>query len=55
MDKLIGPCQVNFSNKRHATDNAIIIQEIISHFMKMKGNNVNLIAKIDLEKAFDKM
>ncbi|KAK6779913.1 hypothetical protein RDI58_022097 [Solanum bulbocastanum] len=55
MDKLIGPCQSSFLKNRQETDNAIIIQELITHFKKMKGKKINLILKLDLEKAFDKI
>jgi len=55
MDKLIGPHQTSFLKKRQPTDNAIIVQEIINHLKKMKGKLGNLIMKINLEKAFDKL
>lgn len=38
-----------------ATDNSIIVQETISHFQKMKGKKGNMILKINLEKAFDRI
>lgn len=55
MNTLIGPCQSSFLKNRQATDNAIIVQETMTHFQKMKGKNVSMILKIDLEKAFDKI
>lgn len=53
MYNLIGPYQSSFQQKRQGTDNGIIIQEVISHFQKMKGKKPNMIIKVDLEKAFD--
>lgn len=44
-----------FLKHRHATDNAIIIQEIVRQFKKMKGKKDNFIMKIDLEKDLDKI
>lgn len=55
LNKIIGPCQASFLKNRQATDNVIIVQEIINHFKKMNGQNGNMIMKIDLEKAFDKL
>lgn len=52
---IISPTQANFLANRNASDHAIIIQEFITHFRKMKGKEVNMILKIDLEKAFDKL
>lgn len=50
MDKLIVSCRSSFLKNRQASDNAIIIQEIISHFKKMNGEKGTLILKFDLEK-----
>lgn len=55
MDKIIGPCQTSFLKNRQAANSDIIIQEIVSHFRKMKGQRGCFNAKIDLEKAFDKI
>lgn len=55
MDKIIEPYQTNFLKNRQATDNVIVIQEIIRHFKKMKGKKGNVITKIYLKKGFDKM
>lgn len=55
MDKSIGPCQTSFLKNRQAIDNAMIIQEIIRHFQNKKRRLGNLIMKLDLEKAFDKL
>lgn len=55
MNKMIGPYQASFFKNRQATDNAIIAQEVFTHFQKMKGKAANMILKLDLEKRFDKM
>ncbi|KAF3651507.1 hypothetical protein FXO38_16581 [Capsicum annuum] len=52
---IIGPTQASFLANRRASDQAIIIQEYIAHFSNMRGKNANIILKIDLEKAFDKL
>lgn len=52
---LISPTQSNFVKNRRASDNAIIMQELIPQFKKTKGNNGKMLVKIDLEKAFDKL
>lgn len=41
--------------KRRASNNAIIVQEYISHFNNMKSKQANMILRVDLEKAFDKL
>lgn len=55
MDKLIGPFQSNFLKNRHTSDNAIIVQEIVNMFRQSKRKIPNMILKIDLKKAFDKL
>lgn len=52
---IIGHFQSSFLRNRQAGDNAIIVQETITHFNRMKGKNADMIIKIDLEKAFDKL
>ncbi|XP_019265527.1 PREDICTED: uncharacterized protein LOC109243087 [Nicotiana attenuata] len=52
---IIGPSQASFLSNRRACDNAIIVQEYITHFRKMRGKSGNKILKIDLEKAFDRL
>lgn len=50
---IIGPYQASFLTKRIACDNAIIFQEYLDHFKRMRGKKANMILNIDLEKAFD--
>lgn len=52
LHNIIGPSQASFLSNRRAADNAIVVQEYITHFEKIKGKNANMILKIDLEKAF---
>lgn len=55
LNELIGPNQASFLKNRQATYNAIIVQKLIYYFKIMKGKKGNLLMKIDLEKAFDKI
>lgn len=55
MSKLIRPCQTSFLESRQTSNNVIIVLEIINHYRKMKGKESNMILKLDLEKAFDKI
>lgn len=52
---IIGPSEASFLANRRAFDHAIIIQEYITHFGKIKGKFSDIILKIDLEKAFGKI
>lgn len=47
LSKIIGPSQASFLANRKASDHAIIIQEFITHFKKIKGKQGNMILKID--------
>lgn len=53
LEKLIGPQQTSFLKGRWASDNAILIQEIVRHLCHNKSSKRSLILKIDIEKAFD--
>lgn len=55
LEQIIHPSQSSFQKNKRATDNAIIVQEIICNFGKTKGNNFKMLLKLDLEKAFDKL
>lgn len=55
MNNLVGPCQASFLKNRQASDNGIIVQELISYFRRMKDKKENMVMKIDLEKGFDKI
>lgn len=53
--KIIGPSQASFFQNRRASDHAIIVQEFITHFKKIKGKQGSMILKIDLEKIFNRL
>jgi len=55
LDSLVGPLQSSFIPGRGTTDNALIAQEIIHHIHKSKSNQGLLAAKLDLEKAYDRV
>lgn len=55
MNKIIGPYQTSFLKNMQEFDNAIIVQETIHHFQRIKGEMKSVIMKVDLEKAFDKL
>lgn len=52
---IIGESQTSFLANRRASDHAIVVQEVISHFQKMKGKSGNMALKINLKKAFDRI
>lgn len=56
LPKIIGPTQSNFQQGKKASDNAIIVQELLHHLKrKKKGRIGHMLLKLDLEKAFDKL
>lgn len=55
MPKLTSSCQSSFVEGRQAADNIIILQEIVHTLQKQKGRRGAIVAKIDLEKAYDKI
>lgn len=55
LPNIIWPIQASFIANRRASKNAIIVQEYITHFKKIKGKQGNMILKINLEKAFDRI
>lgn len=52
---LISPLQSSFLPRRSSTDNVIIVQEIVHKFNSMKGSKGNMLIKLDLEKAYDRL
>lgn len=52
---LIGHIQASLIANRRPSNHAIVVQEAISHFQKMKGKTGSMAHKIDLEKAFDRI
>lgn len=55
MAKIISPTQSSFQQNRRAADNAIIVQEILSHFKCKSGKTSYMLFKLDLEKIFDRI
>lgn len=55
MPVLVGREQSSFISGRHATDNIVVAQEMIHSLRKRKGLKGALVAKIDLEKAYDRV
>lgn len=52
---ITGPTHSSFLTNHQASDNALVVQEILNFFKTSKQRNSQLLMKIDLEKAFDCM
>jgi hypothetical protein len=55
LDDLIGPLQSSFIPGRNTSDNALIAQEVLHFMHKTIGKQGYLAAKVDLEKAYDRV
>jgi len=55
LNDIILPLQSSFIPGRSTKDNAIILQEIIYHMNKKKKKKGDMVFKLDLEKAYDKV
>ncbi|CAN1320575.1 LINE-1 reverse transcriptase homolog [Linum perenne] len=55
MTSLIHRTQSSFVPGRHITDIIIILQEVVHSMLGMKGRKVQMILKIDLAKAYDRV
>jgi len=55
LDSLIGPLQCSFVPGRGTSDNALIAQKIMHFMHSSKSKQGSLAAKIDLEKAYDRV
>lgn len=55
LDDIISPMQSSFIPGRNTSDNAIALQEIVHHQRKVRRKNGNLVFKLDLEKAYDRV
>ncbi|KAE8715904.1 hypothetical protein F3Y22_tig00110159pilonHSYRG00144 [Hibiscus syriacus] len=53
LQRLIDPYQNIFLKGRSIADNILIVQEAVQSMMNLKGRNGAVIAKIDLQKAYD--
>lgn len=54
MSKIISPNQSGFMKNRSISDNIILTQELV-HNMKRPNINGNVIFKLDMTKAFDRV
>jgi hypothetical protein len=55
LDDLIGPLQSSFIPGCNTSDNALIAQEVLHFMHKTIGKQGYLAAKVDLEKAYDRV
>ena len=55
LDSLVSPFQTAFVSGRKEVDNAIIAQETIHTVGRKRGKVGNMVIKIDLEKAYDRL
>jgi hypothetical protein len=55
LDDLIGPLQSSFIPGRNTSDNALTAQEVLHFMHKTIGKQGYLAAKVDLEKAYDRV
>lgn len=55
LHSIIGDSQASFLTNRRTSDHAILVQEFISCFQKMKGKAEKMAIKVDLEKTFDRI
>lgn len=52
MERFIEPYQSSSLANRQTSDNAIIVQEVVSYLQNRKGKKAHMLLKLDLEKAF---
>lgn len=55
LNDLISPLQSSFKPGRGMMDIAIVLQEVIHHMNKSKSKKGEVMFKLDLEKAYDKV
>lgn len=55
MPKLVGVDQTSFIPNRHASDNIVLVQELIHSMKKKTGKKGYITVKVDLEKAYDRI
>ncbi|GKV18315.1 hypothetical protein SLEP1_g28713 [Rubroshorea leprosula] len=55
MGDLISPMQSSFLPGQNGIDNVILLREFVHSFHKRKGRQGDMIVKLDLEKAFDRL
>lgn len=52
---MISPLQSSFIPGRGTTDNAIVLQELVHHMNKSRKKKGEMVYKLDLEKAYDRV
>nr|KYP53392.1 Retrovirus-related Pol polyprotein LINE-1 [Cajanus cajan] len=55
LNELVSPLQTSFISGRSPVDNAIVLQEIIHSMKKLRKMKGNVVYKLDIEKAYDKV
>ncbi|GLT63476.1 hypothetical protein SLA2020_360390 [Shorea laevis] len=55
MGDLISPMQSSFIPGRNGIDNVTLLREFVHSFHKKRGNKGDMIVKLDLEKAYDRL
>lgn len=55
LSDMISPLQSSFIPGRSTTDNAILLQEIVYHMKKSKRKKGDVVFKLDMEKAYDRV
>lgn len=52
---MVSPTQASFIPRRTITDNVIVYQEVLHSFRICRGPTVDMLIKLDLEKAYDRI
>jgi hypothetical protein len=55
LDGIVSPLQNSFIPGRSTKDNAIVLQEVLHHMRKSKKKKGDMVFKLDLEKAYDRV
>lgn len=55
LDKFVSPFQSSFIPGRRASDNVVILRELMTSLKGKKGKKGLMILKLDLEKAYDRV
>lgn len=55
MSAVTGPFQSSFIPGRLASDNVVVIHEMVHSLRKLKGRTADTVMKINLEKAYDRV
>jgi hypothetical protein len=55
LDGIVSPLQNNFIPGRSTKDNAIVLQEVLHYMRKSKKKKGDMVFKLDLEKAYDRV